>query len=164
MQITYRKAEETEAAALTKIGLLSKQYWQDTKEYLPVFEKELTITPYYIRRNAVFIIETIETKTPVGYFSITEIPHDLQSATALIPHGFWLEHFYILPEHIKKGVGRQAISFLKSYCKQYGIPFLYLFSDPHAKGFYDKMGAVYLENSFSPIEGRRVPLYRLYME
>jgi hypothetical protein len=36
---------------------------------------------------------------------------------------------------------------------------LKIFVDPHATGFYEKMGAKFNENSPSSIEGREVPVY-----
>jgi hypothetical protein len=44
----------------------------------------------------------------------------------------------------------------KHICSRTSIDRLHIFSDPSAKGFYDKIGARYIDESPSSIEGRKV--------
>jgi maltose O-acetyltransferase len=46
-------------------------------------------------------------------------------------------------------------------CKELGIEKLYIFSDPNAKGFYLKIGADYINESPSSIDGRTVALFEI---
>jgi maltose O-acetyltransferase len=41
-----------------------------------------------------------------------------------------------------------------------GIRSLMIFVDPFARGFYDKLGAVFLYDSPSSIQGRKIPVYQ----
>ena len=50
------------------------------------------------------------------------------------------------------------------WCRQKGIGSLYIFSDPHARGFYERLGAKALGESASSIPGRTVPVFKLDIE
>ncbi|WP_088186099.1 GNAT family N-acetyltransferase [Desulfosporosinus sp. FKA] len=73
----------------------------------------------------------------------------------------WLEHLFILPEFIGKRIGSELISYAKVVCRKKNINRVMIFSDSNAIGFYDKIGAAYIEESPSSIEGRNVLLYEL---
>ena len=75
--------------------------------------------------------------------------------------GYWLEHIFIRPEFIRKGIGTQLIRDVQKTCKELGIKRIYIFSDPNAKGFYEKIGADYIKESPSSIEGRTVSLFEM---
>ena len=47
----------------------------------------------------------------------------------------------------------------KKCAGKWGVSELRIFADPNAKGFYEKMGAEYLEERPSSIEGRTVSLF-----
>lgn len=157
MEIRIRPARPNEAEELTRISLASKRYWKDPETYFQVWEKELTITPRYILKNKVFVAEA-EGRL-AGYFSITEVKEDFLAGKVPVQKGFWMEHLFLLPRYIGKGIGSRLMRFAKVYCQQNEISKLYLFSDPHAKGFYQKIGANYLGESPSSIKGRTVPLF-----
>lgn len=154
-----RKALETECNALTEISFSSKQYWNYPKEYFDIWEKELTITAPYINENIVYAAE-IEGKI-IGYLSIVEVKKGFWAGKAFIMEGYWLDHFFIQPDYIGKGIGSELISFVKGICREKRIKCLYVFSDPNAKGFYNKIGAVYIGETSSSIEGRKLPLFKL---
>jgi GNAT superfamily N-acetyltransferase len=159
VNLIIRKAQHTESEALTDISFASKRFWNYPKEYMDIWKNELTITPTYINQNLVFVAEA-DTML-VGYFSIVEIQEDFWAGKVLVKKGFWLEHIFIKPEFIGKKIGAELIAFLKELCKKNKIERLFIFSDPNAKGFYDKVGAKYIEESPSSIEGRTVSLYEL---
>lgn len=159
MNLIIREAQYTESKALTDISFASKRFWNYPDEYMDIWENELTITPSYIDQNLVFVAEV--DATLVGYFSIVEIQEDFLAGNVFVGKGFWLEHIFIKPEFIGKKIGAELIAFLKELCKKREIERLFIFSDPNAKGFYDKVGAKYIEESPSSIEGRTVSLYEL---
>ncbi len=64
---------------------------------------------------------------------------------------------------IGQGVGKQLIEHMKNMCRGKSIEQLYIISDPHAKGFYEKVGAIYEKEIPSKIEGRILPVYNLYI-
>ncbi|MCL6591970.1 MAG: GNAT family N-acetyltransferase [Firmicutes bacterium] len=78
--------------------------------------------------------------------------------------GYWLEHIFIRPEFIGKGIGSQLILHAQKKCKDLGIERIYIFSDPNATGFYHKIGAHYIKESPSSIEGRTVSLFEIQLK
>lgn len=159
LKIIIRPAKDTESGVLTNISFESKKYWNYPKAYFDVWRPELTITSDYINTNIVFVAEVDE--KVVGYFSIVEVKEDFLAGQVMVSKGFWLEHIFILPEFIGQGIGTDLIANAKDICAKTNIDHLYIFSDPNAKGFYDKIGAKYINESPSSIEGRTVSLFEL---
>jgi GNAT superfamily N-acetyltransferase len=52
-----------------------------------------------------------------------------------------LEHFWIAPAHIGRGVGRTLFAHTVATLNAHGATTLRIESDPNAEGFYLKMGA-----------------------
>jgi GNAT superfamily N-acetyltransferase len=159
VKITIRPAKDKENGVLTNLSFASKRYWNYPKEYFDVWRKELTITSDYISANIVYVAEV--NKKVVGYFAIVEVQKDFLAGKVIVKKGFWLEHIFILPEFIGQGIGTDLMAEVKHICSKTKIDRLYIFSDPNAKGFYDKIGARYLNESPSSIEGRTVSLFEL---
>lgn len=159
MDLVIREAKISESASLTAISYEAKRYWNYPEEYFTVWKNELTITQEYIEENMVFVAEI--DNVVIGYLSIVEIRSDLQTGNIFIKRGYWLEHIFIKPEFIGKRVGTELIAFVKDLCKKKKIGSLLIFSDPNAKGFYAKVGARFVEESPSSIDGRTVPVYEL---
>lgn len=161
MDIVIRPATVNDSEDLTEISFASKRYWNYPEEYIKVWKDELTIIPSYILNNTVYVAEV--TGRVVGYFSLVEVKEAFGAGKVCVNKGIWLEHIFILPEYIGKGIGSKLIAIMKVQCKEMQIDKVNLFSDPHAKGFYDKLGACYIGQSPSSIEGRTVPLYDVYI-
>ena len=75
--------------------------------------------------------------------------------------GYWMEHIFIYPEYITKGVGSVLIEHMKSYCRVNDIRLLTVFVDPFAEGFYKKIGASFKYLSKSNIPDREIPVYEI---
>lgn len=153
--ITSAKNEDSKD--LTTISFESKGFWKYPNDYMKIWSKELTITPKYINQNIVFTYN-INSKI-VGFYSIINNPNDNYIGDIYIKKGYWLEHIFILPEFHKQGIGTKLISHALQYCKIHNINELYVFSDPYAKGFYEKLNASFLYNSKSSIPNREIPVY-----
>lgn len=162
MEILVRAASISDSRVLTDISFAAKKYWNYPEEYLEVWKNELTITPAYIQNNIVYLAE--QGGQVIGYFSLVEVENDFWTGNVFVNKGFWLEHIFILPDYIGKGIGSNLIHILKTKCQEMKIDKIYIFSDPNAKGFYDKIGAHYLGESLSSIEGRTVPQYELIIK
>lgn len=158
-EMTIRRAEENEDELLTALSFASKHVWNYPKEYFNVWKNELTITKDYIRNNQVYIA-AIE-KQVTGYFSIVKVANDFYSGDVFVKKGFWLEHLFIKPEFIKKGIGTRLIQFAVDLCRGNGVRTLNIFADPNAAGFYNKIGADYIGESPSSIKNRNVMVYQL---
>ncbi|HVJ49439.1 GNAT family N-acetyltransferase, partial [Desulfitobacterium sp.] len=158
LNIIIKRANEEDSTELTSISFAAKRYWNYPDEYFEIWKNELTITPDYLNQNTVYVAQ-VDGKV-IGFFSIVEVKENLWTGRFLMQRGFWLDHIFIQPEFIGKGIGSELISFAKEMCRRDNIDHLFLLSDPKAKGFYNKVGAQYIEEVPSNIEGRTVSLYR----
>jgi len=157
MNINIRKANCHEHSILTEISFAAKRYWNYPEEYFEIWKEELTITQEYIEKNIVYVAE-IDGEV-IGFFSIVNVPEDFWTGKVFVEKGFWLDHLFIRPEYIRKGVGTKLMRYVNYVCKEKGIKCLNIFSDPNAKGFYDKIGARYIGESPSSIENRTVSMF-----
>lgn len=159
MAVIVRPAVMSESAILTEISFKSKHYWDYPEAYFKVWQAELTITPAYIQNNLVYAAE--RDGEIIGYAAIVQVKVDFLAGKVFVQKGFWLEHIFVIPEAIGKGVGSALLNYIKSECRKMRISTLLIFADPNARGFYDKAGASYQGESPSSIEGRMVSLYEL---
>ena len=158
MDITIKRALPSECGALTEISFAAKQYWQYPREYYTIWREQLTITGRYISNNLVYC--AVCDGVIAGYFAIVNVTEDFDSGRVHIHKGHWLEHIFIRPSFMYKGLGTQLMAYADQLCRERGIPCLYIFSDPYAKGFYDRLGADYIGESPSGIEGHTMLMYR----
>ena len=160
MKIQIRPAYISEASSLTVISFEAKRHWNYPEEYYERWRDELTINEDYIRKNMVHV--AVYEDLLIGFYAIVESPQDFWAGKVFVAKGFWLEHIFIKPEYHKLGIGRQMIKHACIVAKDKGINKLMIFVDPFAKGFYDKVGASYVKDSPSSIDGRMIPIYELY--
>ena len=158
-KIQISKAQNNDAEVLTDISFAAKKHWNYPDHYYDLWRDELTITKEYIQQNIVF--KALYMDVIIGFYSITENKEDFYSGDTFVKKGFWLEHLFIKPEYHKLGVGTLMMNHAKQVSRDLGITDLLIFVDPHAKGFYDKVGAAYLYDSKSSIPGRMIPVYGL---
>ncbi len=151
-----RSAKSNEADVLTGISFASKRYWNYPEEYFEVWRNELTIHSDYIVENDVFVFE--DKSTIIGYYSIVELKDTIEIAGITIDKGFWLEHMFIEPQHIGHGIGTLLFKHLRQRCITRGITKLKILADPNARGFYEKMGCIYMREYPSTIKNRTTPL------
>jgi maltose O-acetyltransferase len=158
MKEAIRRADPNEGKVLTEIAFSAKKTWDYPPEYFEWWSDELTITKKHIERSTVFVYE--RNTTVGGFYSLVSVDNDFTTGNVLVKKGYWLEHLFILPSFQHQGIGRMLINHVIEYCKESGISVLKVFVDPHAAGFYEKMGAIFIENSPSSIEGREIPIFR----
>lgn len=145
METTVRSALPKESELLTKIAFASKRYWQYPEEWIRLWSDELTVTREYIQSNQVFSAAVKD--SVVGWYALS------CAQTA------WeLAYFWVLPEKMGRGVGRTMMQhamglFLKSQAETITVV-----SDPHAAGFYLKMGFEKVGMLPSMPEGRTLPI------
>ena len=154
-----RKAMDGDEGKLTELSFASKNYWQYPDHYYTVWQSELTITGSYLEQNAVYVVE--DNGIIIGYYSLMLLEKDLVLSMQTLNRGYWLDHMFVLPEFIGKGLGRKLFSHLCSMCTAEGIAGFKLLADPSAREFYEKMGCVYIKDVPSSIEGRTTPLMRM---
>ena len=129
------------------------------KEYFYIWQGELTISPEYIENNIVFVFENNDVVT--GYYSVVELKENIEVCSMEIYKGFWLEHMFLTPENMGKGIGTKMFNHLRKWCQYKGIDEVGILADPNSKGFYKKMGCEYQKEFPSTIANRTTPLFIL---
>lgn len=156
-QIKVVESCRLDSETLTAIAFSAKRHWKYPSAYYETWKDELTITPQYISDNRV--CSAIYKGTIVGFYSIVENHADFYSGEVFVAKGIWLEHLFILPEYHKLGIGGLLMDHLKAALILEGKNRVYIFVDPFASGFYNKLGAKFLYESKSSIPNRLIPVY-----
>jgi GNAT superfamily N-acetyltransferase len=146
MNLTIMKADPAAADELTRVAHAAKKHWGYPDEWIALWQDALTITPeainsrnFYVGRNEVAV---------VFLYSIRPV-----SATT-----YELEDCWMSPDYIGQGYGRILFQHLTGTLRSLGCERLRIVSDPHAEGFYRKMGAVRIGEQPSKPEGRMLPV------
>jgi GNAT superfamily N-acetyltransferase len=144
-----RTAVSRETDALSRLTMRSKAHWGYDATFLEACRAELTVTPQMIAEGGVRVAET--NSVLQGIYRLTVSGRD---AT--------IELFYIDPSTIGSGIGRQLWGDLVARAIEAGATKLLIEADPHAEGFYERMGAVRTGSCPSgSIHGRMLPLLEL---
>ena len=145
--MTIVRALPSDAAALTAIAMAAKRHWGYPEHWLQAWRDALTLTPDYIAAHATLVAIVDEAK--VGFSAI-----QLQTTEAA------LDHLWVLPSAMGRGVGRALFAAAEAAARAAGARRLILEGDPHAEGFYRRMGATVYGQRSSPIDGqaRLLPL------
>lgn len=146
--LSIRRARPDEAAALTDLALAAKSHWAYPAEWLALWRDDLTFTPDYVARRPVFVAE--RGGELVGVYALvgpSETPE--------------IDHFWIRPAAMGQGVGGRLFAHLAEQARAGGARLLEIASDPHAEGFYRKMGARRVGDVPSRPAGRTLPLLHL---
>ncbi len=157
MEINIRRAQPSDALFLTSISFGAKRYWNYPEEYFEIWHDDLTITEEYINTNIVYVAQKKD--TIIGYFSIVEVKQEYWKGDIFIRQGYWLERIYVRPAYIQSGIGSQLMEYATRYCRENYIETLYMYSDPHTNGFFERFGAKMIKESLSRIDGRTIFLY-----
>lgn len=148
IHIELRDTRPTDAAQLSSIAKAAKRYWNYPEELLALWDGELTITPEYLA-DALAACAVVEDQ-PVAFYALRQ--------TA----GAWeIDHLWVLPEYIGRGLGKRLYAHALERLKGMGIRVARVASDPNAEGFYLKMGARRIGSVPSSPAGRRVPLLEI---
>lgn len=144
--IAIRRALPTEATILTEIAFAAKRHWGYPEAWIAQWRSALTITPKQIAAHPTYVAITVE---PVAVAMLSRNGR-----------AFELEHFWVRPDRIGRGVGRQLFAHMWQEILAMNGSSLRIESDPHAVGFYQRMGAQRIgEIETSP--GRFLPVLQL---
>src|SRR5215831_15328140 len=123
MAIEIRRATPEQAEALTLLAHAAKRHWGYPPEWIDYWKSELTITSEFIARNEVFV---------------AIVGNEIAGCCALaITEGIAeLEHMWIEPEQMGKGVGRAIFEYTVQRAAARGFAQLELSADPYAEKFY----------------------------
>lgn len=151
--IRIRPARAEECMDLTAICLRSKAHWDYNEVFMMACVPELTITPEMAEAGNVAVADSGETLR-IGIACI-----DVDGDTAE------LHHFFVDPDHMGKGVGREMFAWAVDEARRQGATLLRIESDPGARPFYERMGAsVVGEAPSGAIAERMLPLLAFDLE
>ena len=144
-----RRARPDEANALSALAARSKAHWGYDAAFMARVQDAMTLRAEDVDRHEVWVLES-ESGTPIGYHRV--IPGDPAE----------LEDLWVEPAAIGSGVGRRLFDHAVEIARGVGASALEIDADPHAVGFYERMGAVRIgETSSKLIPGRTLPRLRM---
>lgn len=147
-----RRAEPGDADALTRIAFAAKRHWGYPERWMERWREDLTIAPGYVGKNevhAAVIDGDAVGFHAVGFHALTGTGNTLE-----------LEHLWVSPDWIRKGVGRALFGHAVERAAALGAEAMRIESDPNAGGFYERMGARRIGENVYEFEGgeRVLPL------
>jgi len=146
----YLRAAPNDAARLTEIALAAKRHWGYPQSWMARWTAGMTITPDFITRNEVYVA-ALDGEAVAFYGLIPSRPKAI------------LEHLWVLPAFMGKGLGEGLFAHALSRCRELGIARLEIESDPHALGFYARMGARQVGERLYELDGqtRALPILEI---
>ena len=113
---------------------------------------ELTLSPEYIARSPVFILE--EEGCVVGFYGLRERGSEAE-----------LLYLFVEPTAVNRGLGKQLWAHAIETAARLGVQKISIESDPHAEAFYRAMGATLVGDVSSTAQSdRRLPLLEYSLE
>ena len=147
--MNVQRATPEDADALTAIAFAAKRHWGYPEDWIQRWKEALTITPEFVRFHPTYV--AIEDQRIVGFCAF-----QLRSDAA------FLEHLWVEPGSIGRGVGRALFDCVEQLARNGGAGRIEIESDPNAKGFYEQMGATVYGAESAAMEDypRFLPLLR----
>ena len=143
----FARALPQDAALLTELAFASKRHWGYPEACIEEWRGSLTVQPEFVLSREVWTAVT--DGTTIGFYALG--PKD---------DGLELLHFWVRPEWIGRGIGRELFLHASNKARELGCKNLYIESDPNAEGFYRRMGARRIGTVPSTVAGqpRELPL------
>ncbi len=127
---------------LSAIAFTAKAHWDYPAHWLEQWRDQLTITPEFIAANETFMATIAE--RAVGFHALLRIRETTR-----------LEHLWVLPDQMGKGIGRALFTHAAMRAAALGALCLTTEADPNAEPFYLHLGAVRTGTLVGEIEGCR---------
>lgn len=148
--VMIRRAQPYESALLTALTQRSKAYWGYDESFMRAHQGGLSVTAEYLAAHIAHIIEH-EGKV-AGFYALEHLDRDRVE----------LGYLFVEPAYIGRGLGRALMGHAVATARARGYRHIRIVSDPHADGFYRRMGAVLWGEWQSPIiAGRRLPVLQI---
>lgn len=137
-----------DADALSRIAVAAKRHWGYPENWIQRWRGALTLTPDYVATNPTFV--AVVANERAGFYAL-----QIRGSDAL------LDHLWVLPAAMGKGLGRALFAHAERIARQAGATRMSIVGDPHAEGFYLRMGAVVHGREAAPMDGeeRYLPLF-----
>jgi GNAT superfamily N-acetyltransferase len=140
----FRRAREGDARELTRLAVAAKGHWGYSAELMQLWLPDLEFTPESIRAHHVIV--ALRDGEAMGVVAIS-------GAGATVE----LEGLWIDPSGLGQGLGRALFTRAVAAARARGAATLVIDSDPHAEGFYRRLGAIRTGSVPSTPAGRRLP-------
>jgi GNAT superfamily N-acetyltransferase len=134
-----RKAATGDLEKLNELAVRSEAYWGFDESHMRAFKRNCAVKENHLKTGYVFVIE--RDAEILGFYHL-----------AGKESGFELEHFYVDPPHIGKGLGRMLWRHLRSFCFHRKVREVTIVCSEFVKDFYFKMGAAYLGKVESTVD------------
>ena len=139
--MNIRRALPEEAATLSQIAWSAKAHWGYPERWMEAWRPQLTFRPAYFEENESWVAET--DGQPRAFYTLRD-----KAGSA------WLEDLWVTPTLIGKGLGKTLFLHAVEIARKQGFKTLQLEADPHAVGFYEKMGMHKIGERHSQVEGQ----------
>jgi len=151
--IAIRSARPAEAQVLSEIAMAAKASWGYPASFMARCRAALAVDPKSVVERQFHLAEAGD-GTILGFYGFEPEKE-----------GIGLSHLFVAPEAIGQGVGRLLWCHAVALARSMGESQLIVVSDPHAAGFYARMGAEPMGSAPSEIDpARPLPMYRLSLE
>ncbi|HMB91306.1 MAG TPA: GNAT family N-acetyltransferase [Rhodothermales bacterium] len=146
-----RRAHIDDADALTALAHAAKSHWGYPPRWIEIWKDDLTFTPDFIRAHPVFV--ATERDTILGCYALM-----LDGDKGIV------EHFWVHPSAMGKGLGRTLFDHASTQAAAHGATWLEIDTDPQAEGFYLHLGARRIGEYVYQLEGQPRVLPRLAVD
>lgn len=127
MRVRLRSARPADAPRLTRIAHAAKRHWGYPDAWIVLWRAGLTVRASHLRRHAVTV--ALSRGRIAGYVSVR-----IEGRVAE------LEHLWVQPAVIGRGVGRALFAHALCRCARRGVRVLGVTADPNAADFYRSRG------------------------
>lgn len=128
--IAIRRARADEAGLLSDLAFRSKAHWGYPPAWLEQWRPELTVDPRALEAAPTFV--AVDASSILGFYLLT--PTRRADACEL-------DFLFVEPTAIGRGVGQVLFEHACNMARGLGYRTMVWGSDPHADGFYLRMGA-----------------------
>jgi len=135
-----RRARPEEATLLSDIAWRSKSHWPYAAKQIAAWRSDLAVTPEQISSCPTYAVQS--DGIVAGFFMLEPGPAD-----------WTLEHLWVLPDYIGRGIGRALLSHAKEVAAAGAAEALTIDADPYAEPFYLACGATRVDIVAAPIDG-----------
>ncbi|HEX6709633.1 MAG TPA: GNAT family N-acetyltransferase [Rubrobacter sp.] len=145
--VDIRRALPGDSGALTHIAFAAKRHWGYPESWIQYWNESLTITPEFVRNNEVYA--AFSGSELLAFYALTGKGRTVE-----------LEHLWVSPGWIGKGMGRVLFEHAMREAASGGADAVEIEADPNAEGFYRRMGARRIGENVYEIDGheRVLPL------
>ena len=128
--IAIRRARADETGLLSDLAFRSKAHWGYPRDWLERWRPELTVTPQALVAAQTFV--AVAETSLLGFYLFTPT-HRADTCE--------LDFLFVEPTAIGRGVGQALFAHACTTARGLGYRSMVWGSDPHADGFYWRMGA-----------------------